>query len=95
MSKLFVVLFATLTLLVIAHGRAEAEEQQRRRAKRQSNMAEADGYPLDDVDLMQRIFRTPLKRQWCRAGMSYNPVLGSCTLSLAAMRGRGRNFRGV
>ena len=45
--------------------------------------SELGDYPLEDVDMMQRLFRTPLKRQWCRSGMSYNPVLGTCTLSLA------------
>ena len=45
--------------------------------------SEMGDYPSLDADLMQRIFQTPLKRQWCRSGMSYNPVLGTCTLSLA------------
>ncbi|KAK7109604.1 O2 contryphan Vc1-like [Littorina saxatilis] len=91
MSKVIIlcVVFAALTVFLIEETRAEQVKQ---RVKRQGMTL--DDYPADDVDMMQRIFRTPLKRQWCRSGMSYNPVLGSCTLSLAAMRGRGRGYRG-
>ncbi|KAL8604972.1 hypothetical protein ACOMHN_028600 [Nucella lapillus] len=98
MSKFSVVfaLFASLGLFVIAHGRAaETEEQQRHRAKRYDMADEMGEYPANDEAMMQRIFRTPLKRQWCRSGMVYNPALGTCTLSLMAMRGRGRSFRRV
>nr|KAG5691889.1 hypothetical protein BaRGS_033252 [Batillaria attramentaria] len=68
-------------------GQTEAAAgRESRRVKRQGyNSFDSDlgEYPQYDVDLMQRVFKTPLKRQWCRSGMSFNPVIGTCTLSLA------------
>ncbi|XP_076439562.1 uncharacterized protein LOC143279408 [Babylonia areolata] len=73
------------------------------RARRQAATGPDSYLPLDDAYLLllqqqlqqqQPLLRAaPVKRQWCRRGMAYNPALGTCTFSVAAMRGRGRNYR--
>ncbi|KAL8583983.1 hypothetical protein ACOMHN_048590 [Nucella lapillus] len=108
MSKIFVfvafffvvAVFVAPAAAAVRTGRASSQETAQRaasggsqRVRRQAMTPSLGNYPLGDTDLLQPIFRTPLKRQWCRRGMAYNPVLGSCTFSVAAMRGRGRNHR--
>ncbi|CAG5136094.1 unnamed protein product, partial [Candidula unifasciata] len=34
-------------------------------------------------DLLETLIDSPRKRQWCRKGMIYNHMLGTCTLSLS------------
>uniref|UniRef100_A0A0K8TUR9 Conopeptide n=1 Tax=Conus lenavati TaxID=1519839 RepID=A0A0K8TUR9_CONLV len=97
MSNIFV-LVVVFSVLVVhsehAAGFMEPMEGGLQRVMRRAELTSSlDDYPVEDVDLLQPLFRTPLKRQWCRRGMAYNPALGTCTFSVAAMRGRGRKYR--
>ncbi|CAL1535588.1 unnamed protein product [Lymnaea stagnalis] len=46
----------------------------------------------NDWGLLDQLLTRPTKRQWCRKGLTYNHVLGSCMLSFAALRGRGKGY---
>ncbi|GFO14721.1 conopeptide, partial [Plakobranchus ocellatus] len=52
------------------------------------DLGSVEGY--NDGDFLGKLLAPPAKRHWCRKGMTYSPILGSCKLSFSAMRGRGR-----
>ncbi|BFY97366.1 hypothetical protein BsWGS_00406 [Bradybaena similaris] len=55
-----------------------------------SPQSDSDYSENSNQALLDALLARPSKRLWCRKGMTYNHVLGSCTPSFTAIRGKGR-----
>ncbi|KAK6172118.1 hypothetical protein SNE40_018067 [Patella caerulea] len=60
-------------------------------ARTQDVLQDSDMIP-EERAFWDQLFRTPNKRQLCRPGFTFNPVIRNCKPSLGVLRGRGRRF---